>query len=502
MRGLVLVAALLVALLAPFIHKPFHMDDPTFLRLAEGVARDPWRPQAIEINWIGTTEPAFAVLSNPPGLGYWLAPVRSGPEWLVHLWMSVWLVPLVWGARRLGQALAGDGLALVLLLVSSPIVVLAAQSAMPDLPLLACTVAGLGGFLTARRHAWIWALVAGSSVLFRYSGLCVVLLVLAVGIQRGRFKASLAALAAPVALVVHDLLAYDAVHLLAAAGFQRSGFPAWPAFRRTAAAIAMLGGAGILPVLAFRGRAVWAWACGGALLGLVAALASGHDVVQGTATVAHMIAGAVTLTAVRFKTADDRWVAAWALGGLAFFLGPLFAATRYWMPFLPALALAGLRLGPTRARLALAVALQAIVALGLSVDDFRLARAYRDAASELARMGPGTFAGHWGFQHYLEQAGWKPLEAGSWPDSERLAVAWQAWPQPPAPGACRTIERTIELDDHFPGPRVLSASAAANLHSYLIAPVPPREETVRSYAPWSFSDEPYDRVSVLRCSRR
>ncbi len=500
-RGWLLVAAVALLLTAPFLGKPFHVDDPTFLRLAEGAARDPWRPHAIEINWIGTTRPAFEVLSNPPGLAWWLAPVRSGPEWRVHLWIGVWLVPLLWGARRLGDELAGDGLGLALLLVSSPIVALAAQSAMPDLPLLACTAAGLGGFLTARRHSWIWALVAGGSVLFRYSGLCVVLLVLLAGIQRGRWRPALAALAAPLALALHDGLAYGSLHLLSAAEFQRPAISAWPAFRRGAAAIAMLGGAGILPVLAWKGRVAWACAAGGAGLGLGTALLSGHDAFQLATTVVHMVAGAVTLGALRWGARDDRFVLAWGLGGLAFLLLPLFAATRYWLPFLPALALAGLRLAPTRRRLATAVALQASVALGVSIDDFRLARAYRDAAAEVAALGPGTVAGHWGFQHYLERAGWKPLEAGRAPATERLAVAWQPWPQPPAPGSCPDVERTIELPDRFPGPRVLTARGAANVHSYLIAPVPPRETLVRSYAPWSFSNEPYDRVLVLRCGR-
>lgn len=56
----------------PFAAKPVHIDDANFLMLAEGAARDPWRPQNIEINWSGKTEPAFDILANPPASpGIW-----------------------------------------------------------------------------------------------------------------------------------------------------------------------------------------------------------------------------------------------------------------------------------------------------------------------------------------------------------------------------------------------------------------------------------------------
>ena len=58
--------------LLPFLGKPVHIDDANFLRLAEGAQEDFWRPHDVLINWQGETERAFDVLSNPPGIAWWL----------------------------------------------------------------------------------------------------------------------------------------------------------------------------------------------------------------------------------------------------------------------------------------------------------------------------------------------------------------------------------------------------------------------------------------------
>lgn len=493
--------ALLLALVVPFVGKPVHLDDTNFLRLAEGAARDPWRPHDITINWLGETQRALDVLSNPPGIAWWLVPVRNAPEWVLHLWMLPWLVPLLWGARRLGRELAGDGASTALVLASSPIVAVSAQSLTPDLPLIACTVAGLGGFLGARRRAWGFALVAGAASLFRYSGLCLVPLVLVAGAVRGRTRAALAVLVPVLFLVGHDLHAYGKVHLLAMAGFQTQMSSAWLGFRKIVASIAMFGGAGILPVLAWRSWSSWVLALGGGALGTVASLASGHGPGQTVTTVLATAAGGVSFGALRWRSREDRFLALWVLVGLAFLSTLLFAATRYWLPFLPAIALAGVRLRPSTGRLLAAAGLQALVALGISVDDYRMAWEYRAAAREVARLGPGAVSGHWGFQHYLEQAGWVPVERDRPLPTERMAVAWQAWPQPPAVGTCLEVQAEIPLRDTFRGPRVLTADRAANLHSYHIAVAPFGKLYTDSYAPWSFSDEPYDVITVYRKCR-
>ena len=500
-RATIAAAALVLGLVLPFLGKPVHVDDANFLRLAEGAARDPWRPHAIEINWLGVTEPAYAVLSNPPGVAWWLCPVRHAPEWVLHAWMLPWVALALLGIRRLGAALASDGLAAVLVLGASPVVVLSAQALTPDAPLLACVTLGVGGFLAAPRRAWPWALLAGCAGLFRYSGFCMVPLVLLAGFQTKRLREALPVAVAPLALCLHDLHAYGSLHVLTMIGFQGVSFGPILVLRKAVAMLAMLGGAAMLPILSWRRRAGPFLALLGAVLGLFASLSSGHTLAQMAPTVAFTAAGAVSLGAFRLRDATDRLLAAWFFGGLLFQLVLQFAATRYWIPFLPALVVAVLRLRPSRRLLTAAVAASALVSLGMAVDDDAFARALRDAARRVAPLGPGVFAGHWGWQHYLEKEGWRPLEAGTEPRTV-LAMSWATWPQAPAPDACLVQVEDRPLEYHGLGLRVHSAEGAANYHSSGIAP-PAGGRAIDTYAPWTFSREPWDHVTIFRpCAAR
>ncbi|MCB9765879.1 MAG: hypothetical protein H6739_39260 [Alphaproteobacteria bacterium] len=493
MRLRPLVSALLCfGLVLPFVGKPVHVDDANFLVLAEGAAADPWRPHAVTINWQGTTERAFDVLSNPPGVAWWLAPVVDAPVAWQHLWMLPWLALALFGAWRLGRAFAGDGVAGLLVLGTAPVVALAAQSLTPDLPLLACALAGVGGFLTSPKRAWAWALVAGAAALFRYSGVCLIPLLLFAGWQRGRLRAAALSAAPLAALLLHDLAAYGEVHLLAMTGFQSVSNTPREVLRKGIAALAMLGGVGVLPLLA-PGRRGALGALAGAALGLVGAWISGHDGAQAAATVAFTAAGGAAFGSLRLSRPEDRLLAAWTVGGFMFLLTLRFTAARYWLPFLAGPALAALRAGVGPRRLAAAIAVNALVALGVSFDDLEMARGWQRVAAEVSARGSGQFAGHWGWQRAMEAAGWRALEEGEVPTG-LFAVAWAPWPQEPGAAACLVPVDQWVIEDRFFGPRVHTAAGAANVHAFVVAGLPPTE----TYAPWTLSDEPYDRVSLYR----
>lgn len=485
LQGRILSVLLAAGLVLPFVDKPVHIDDANFLRLAEGAVADPWRPHAIDINWQGTTERAFDVLSNPPGIAWWLAPVVEQPVWVQHLAMLPWLLLALWGAAQLGRALAGDDRHALLLMATSPVVVLAAQALTPDLPLLACTLAGIGGFLNGRGA---WALVAGSAVLFRYSGLCLWPLMALIGLQTRRASAALV-VAPGLALFAHDLHAYGQLHVAAMGSFQSVANTPWEILRKGVAALAMLGGAGVLGVLTPRG---WPGALVGAAVGLTAGVLSGQGTLALTMTVLCAASGGALLAGLRFRTPHDRLLLAWAGGGLLFLLLLRFAATRYWLPFLIAPTLAALRLHPGPRRIAAVAVVQALLALALSWDDRNLARAQQHLAQEITSRGTGSFAGHWGWQHHMEAAGWRPLEDEGPPDALH-AEAVAPWPQQPD-RACALLD-TLTVSDSFPGPRTHTAAGGGNLHAYVVS----SPEVVETYAPWSFSNEPYDIVHLWRC---
>lgn len=501
MRRLAL-PALLLGIVLPFIGKPVHIDDANFLALARGAAANWWRPHAVTINWQGTTERAFDVLSNPPGIGWWLAPVVHAPVWVMHLWMLPWLLLAVWGAQTLGARFAGRGTEAALLIGGSPVAVLAAQALTPDLPLLACSLAGLAG-VTGNGRRWAWALLLGFAALFRYSGAALIPLAALWPLLRRDWRGALAVgLVASLPLVllwVHDLAAYGQVHMLAMVGFQGVAETPRDIYRKLVAYTAMVGGAGVLPVLCWaRVRPAGVGLVIGAVLGLGAAWVSGQSGEAMVTTLAFAAAGGAVLGgAARLQERDDAFLLAWWVGGFVFLLALRFAATRYWLPFLAPLVLVPLRAAGRRT-VAVALVVTPLLALGLSVDDFELARAQQELARRVAKLAPtGLFAGHWGFQYALERAGWRPLEDDRpLPPGTLLAIDADAWPQQPAQG-CRTPVARWSVADRIAGPRVHTAAGAANFHAFLVAGQPP----VETYAPWGFGDDPLDVVTVVRGCR-
>ncbi|MEZ6132678.1 MAG: hypothetical protein R3C59_28765 [Planctomycetaceae bacterium] len=490
-----MAVALLIflTLYVPFVNKPVHIDDANFLMLAEGATRDWWRPHSILINWSGITEPAFDILANPPGIAWYLAPVRNAPDWLMHLWMSPWLVLAGWGCWRLGVLFAnGAGYLACLYLLTCPVVVISAHALTPDLPVFACMSAGVAGFLSVPRFRWAFAIMAGSAALFRYSGGTVIpLLVLAGWWRNGRRGAVLALLSAvPILLLVlHDMHAYEKVHLLAMFASQHDGEEKSLelAIDNCIAGIAMLGGAGVLPIL------IWCRASvAGTILGIVVAL---HVILiddlrtdQAIPTILAIAAGFAALSLAFTPRVFNPVLSAWALGGAVFFYFVKFAATRYWAAFLPGVGLLAVRNAKHSTRwLATGIVINVVISLGLAIDDQNHAQAHKQAAHYVATFGKGTFSGHWGFLHYLSKEGWTPIERGGQTGSIHAFATFGSAQFPDSEECLELIER-IPLTDQWSGPKVYSWYHRAFYHA----------GGRGQYAPWTFSNEPYDVVSVYR----
>lgn len=519
-----LTLAVLLGLVLPFAGKPVHIDDANFLVLARGAAADPWRPHAVDVNWQGTMERAFDVLSNPPGIGWWLAPVAHAPVWAQHLWMLPWLLLAWWGAWVLAERFSGRPAAGTLLLLGAPASVLAAQALTPDLPLLACTLAGMAGLVRGEPRAlaarWPWAVLVGCAGLFRYSGLALVAVVLAWPlVQRGRaglraaFMLGTAALLPSLLLALHDVLAYGQPHVLAMTGFQGTADTPREVFHKMAAALAMLGGALALPVLCWsRLTPTLVGLVAGCLVGGFAASLSDHSQGAALATLAFCSAGGAVLggcvperdapEAPRRWDRDAVFLLLWVGLGLLFLLKLRFTAARYWLPFFAPAVLLPLRMAKPRP-LALAIPLTLLVTALLSVDDLRLAQAQLDLARRVHATaeregGPGLFAGHWGWQHHLEARGWTPLEDDApIPPGVLLATSEVAWPQEHAESCLVFLDQATADGPGLLWPRVHSRTGAANLHASMIAGRPP----VESYAPWTWSSDPYDTATLWRGCR-
>ncbi len=498
-------AALCFGLALPFLTKPVHLDDANFLVLARGAALDPWRPHAVTINWQGTTERAFDVLSNPPGIGWWLAPFWDAPVWVQRAWMLPWLLPALLGAWVLGQRVARRGPEAMILICAAPSAALAAGALMPDLPLLGLTLLGMSLLLGGWPRAG--ALVVGLGALFRYSALGLVPVAALAGalaappgrrLGGGLVCLGLALLPA-LGLAAHDLDAYGEVHLLAMVGFQGVSNDQDAVLHKLGALVAALGGALALPTLGGR-RTRLRGAAVGAALGLLLGRAAGHAGIGLLWTTLMVAAGGATLEAARVSMRGHpktraRALGLWLLCGLLFLLTLRFAAARYWLPFFAPAVLLPLKDAPVR-RVRLATTLAPLLALLLVADDARLAWAQRQLAQWAADLRladrPARFAGHWGWQHHLEGVDLRPLEDDQVsPVGTVLLRSAVAWPQSPGPGCWRELGAAA-LRPALPLPRVHTRDGLGNIHAYVISGEPP----LAVFAPWGLGMDPYDRATA------
>jgi hypothetical protein len=490
-RPTLITLALAVVLVAPLLStlsRPPDFDETNFLVLAKGALADPWRPHAIAINWQGTSERAFDVLSNPPGIAWWLAPVLDAGVLAQRLWMLPWTLLAALGAARLGEHFLRSPSLGVLLLLGSPIAMLSSSALLPDAPLYACVLAGVGGFVLAddEPSAMGWAFVAGTASLFRYSGLAVLpLLPLFAWLHRRPVWSALPALLPIAALMAHDLHAYGATHLFAMGSFQATANTPVDWGHKAVASLCMLGGAAALPVYrwdrpafvaAFLGALVaspWGWT--GALFGAL-----------GGAALRPVLGLRWPLE--ERPQADQLFLATWAVLAPAFLLTLRFAATRYWLPFLPAVLLAFPAHWP-RWMVAVPFGLGSM----LAIEDNLHARADAELAERAASVGTGGFVGHWGWQHVMESHGWTAIDEGSAVAPGTLvAVPTQAWPQA-VELRCDHVRWEGAAWSPFPWlPRGYSAEARANLHASFIAGRP----AVRTVAPWWFARDAYESARV------
>lgn len=469
-------------------------DEANFLTLARGATLDPWAPHNVLINWQGRTERAFDVLSNPPGIAWFLALVQAmaGDGVLVQrAAVALWLIPAAFGAMWLSGAFSAPGEVRLraTALLAMPMVVLSASALLPDGPLYAVTLLGMGGVARAVREGRsiaLWAFVAGCGCLFRYSGVCLIPLVVLLGQSAGATW-----VIAPLALLIaHDIAAYGQPHILAMGHFQAVSETALDWGHKAASALTFLGGAVVLPLFGWDGLNLL-----GAVVGAIGAIqfgAGGWLTVE--AGVFGAAGGATFASVVRAFAGDgrERWLGVWGAGGFAFLLLLRFTAARYWLPFAPAIVLLCPPGGIP------AIALGGALGVALLADDADSARAVAYLTDRVIAIGetrgkPGMFTGHWGWQWALEQHGWKALDEGAHaPPGTLLAVPTEAWPQP-VDAACVDVLLRGEADVSPAWlPRAYSAAGRANLHANWIAGPP----ALRTVIPWTFATDRYEAAEV------
>ncbi len=439
---------------ALLLFKAVHVDDAAHLAIAQHITSDPLHPMRARVFWASAPAPAHEL--NQPHLFFYLLAgllTASASIEALHLAMGAFTAAALYGTYRLVRACTDRddlGLFAAAALGLGPALA-PSQNLMTDVPLLALFVLSFAVLSTeptsARRLVAAGSAIA-AACLVKYTGLAL-LPIFAWWLWRHP-RRPLWALGIPLAVLAawsaFNVWDYGDVHLLGRRIALAEDAPSAPAavglaFGRSALFVLTLGAMAPF-TLAFSARAAARFGgrrliLGGAL-GLAITTAGGQllaaygpEVLRGETLVHSFLRGLFFLNgalvialavsaARRLGTPVVRLLAAWAAGVSLFIvvLSP-FVAVRHVLLVLPPVL--GLLLVDPEGRpgprsTAAALALSALLGLGVGVADWRIADAYRDLPArlepELAGARRVLYLGHWGFQHYAEEAGWTPYVPG------------------------------------------------------------------------------------------
>ena len=435
---------LVLALALPFLGRPWHLDDGVLMRHARTVLSNPLDPyrdsfDAIGLHW------SSRYSTHPPLLWYVLAPAAAFPARLqppaAHLLFLGFVLMLFVALRGLGPW--GPDRAGCAFLLTSPLLIVQTHCIAWEMPVLACGLLALmmmvRGAETGRRGLFLGAAVpAAAALLMAYPGRIVPMMVLLgflLGVPWRRTLGLVALTLVPPGLYelatavawgqCHFLLAMTnplaafsyavlrrpwlpgLANMLAELGGLSLGAPlvALAPRRPRLAAAALLAGAAVAalcPLPGFAARAqmtLWS-ALGSFALGLVG-LESFRLARQGRRT------------GIRSLGAPAFWAAWFWLEAVYCSTGIVHGSARYVLPLVPPLAFfAGrewARQGLGRRAYFAVVAIDTLFALLVSTADLEEVVAYAQAPRLVATLpapeGRSFFAGAWGFQAAMEEAG-------------------------------------------------------------------------------------------------
>lgn len=451
---------IVLAALAPFLAKPFNIDDPLFIWTARQIQTHPGNPYGFNVNWYGTAEPMWGVTENPPLAGYYLALAAGFLGWseiALHFALLLPAVAAILGTHRLARRFCNQPMLAALAALCTPVFLVSGTTVMCDVLMLAFWVWAAAFWLEGLEENRSDKLVAAGGLialaaLTKYFGACLIPLLAAYGVvEKRRWGRWVSCLLIPLAalcayqwgtrtLYGHALLSEATDYAKYAKGFLgRSGIASGlTALTFTGGCLAVVV---FLAPLLWRMRALALFAGGTILLAAAnfwgGSLLKNHGIFQEVPSITvefqiifwtvgglGVLALAVADVLVR-RDARSWLLALWVLGTF------LFAAFFNWtvngrslLPLAPAVGillarrleqniLTGRKTRP--GSVAICLAAGAALALLVTRADFCLALAVRQSAQQVgAKYGrePGAlwYQGHWGFQFYMDAMGALPLD--------------------------------------------------------------------------------------------
>jgi len=450
-----LLAVATILVLLPFAGKPFNIDDPLFIWVAQHIRSHPMNPYGFSVNWYSYDWPLWSITKNPPLACYYLAAVGSvfgWSEWVLHGAMLLPAIAVVLGTHRLANHFCQRPLLAAILALFTPVFLVSATTVMCDVLMLAFWVWALVFWIeaTERKRPGYFALAAmlmTLAALTKYFGACLLPLVIAWSVAGKRpLKEWLGWLAIPAAALIAYQLATRALYghgLLADAGKYATAIHQSAIalnIKSLLAALTFTGGC--VAVITFFAPLLWPLRqlLLGAVMSVVIAviflvtIKGTFAVAPGTLELAQILfwsAGGIGLLALaiadlfRRRDADSLLLVCWLLGTF------IFTAFFNWIvngrSLLP-LAIPGAILVARRleqrinsgakfspATLVAPGAIGALLAVWVAAADYSFAAAPQVAARAVHSAYANDvhrlwFQGHWGFQYYLEKEGATALD--------------------------------------------------------------------------------------------
>lgn len=541
-REAVVVGALALLPLLPFLPRAISIDAPVFVAVAHQILESPADPFGFQMVWDSSSPNVWEFNRNPPLLSYWLAAwigLFGEHDALLHAAMLPFPLLAAFSFLGLARRTTGRGLAPTALLLVTPAFLVLATTLMLDVALLAFLLFAVLALLRGtepggERWQWLAGVAVALAGLTKYAGLAAAPLLAAGALLLApRPPLALVRLLLPPVVLwgawgLHTAVLYGGVHFLASTDVvsDKSFEPAefWNQVVSTPVyyGCALLFPMGLWAKALLRGRqGTTELAVAAVLAGTACAywvLPAGEPPrrvpldLEETVFAALGFAGGsfvclACLRPARFRGGPlDRFLLLW-LGGFLFFT--LFvnwhvnaADALLVAPPLLLLIYRDEMLRPGARWTLACVALLLPLSLLLAWADAIQAGAYRDAAPRLAaeigeRPGQRFFVGQWGLHHYLSHQGFaavvppmygRPrLEMGDWVASARNVAQIDVSSDLDRYG----MERTWTFETrHWLPLRTTNPDAGAGFYS-----------SHYGYVPFAWSRLPFDRVQLGRVVR-
>jgi hypothetical protein len=185
---------LIVACLVPFAARPYFIDDPLFLRVAQQIQKHPADFFGFQMNWSTTERPMYQNLWNPPLTSYYIAFVGAIAGWsevTMHLAFLLPALAAVWGIFSLAGLLGCDRALATAAAVFTPAFLVSSLAIMSDVMMLALWVWTLVAFerglqKNAPKLLMFSGILAGLALLTKFTSLALTPLLVAYGFARQR----------------------------------------------------------------------------------------------------------------------------------------------------------------------------------------------------------------------------------------------------------------------------------------------------------------------------